>query len=109
MKVMLNNNENSGNNDNNDVEKTKPVLTWDNMTDNEVHWRTGFGNLKLMLSVASVMSGGDFEKMTQTISKLAWLDEWVLYFEFFWHRSMRRWPDYAEAYKCRVKTVRDIV
>jgi hypothetical protein len=49
---------------------------------------------------------GDIEKLTCTNSRLTWIEEWVLYFEFVSHKSMVRWKDYAV---CRVKTIRDIV
>jgi hypothetical protein len=94
-----------------DVDETnrEPVLTLDNLTDDEVQRRTGFRDLELMLAFALVVCRGDIEKLTCTNSRLTWIEEWVLYFEFVSHKSMVRWKDYAVGYKCRVKTIRDIV
>jgi hypothetical protein len=74
-----------------------------------VQLRTGFRDLNLMLVFALVVCRGDIEKMTRTNSRLTWIEEWVLCFEFVSHKSMVRWKDYAVGYKCRVKTIRDIV
>ena len=109
--IGTNEDMNNDDDDENDVDETnrETVLSLDNLTDDEVQRRTGFSTLRLMLAFALVVCRGDIEKMTRTNSRLTWLEEWVLYFEFVWHKSLVRWIDYAVGYKCRSKTIRDIV
>ena len=57
-----------------------PVITLTDLVPNEVKRRTGFHDLKLMLSFAALICGGDLTILTRTSSYLTWLEEWLFYF-----------------------------
>ena len=57
------------------------------LTAKEVKRRTGFYDVSSMLSFVVVVCGGKVDVMTQTYSKLTWLEEWVLYLEYVYGHS----------------------
>jgi hypothetical protein len=85
------------------------IFLMEMLTPKEIHQRTGFSDLSCMLSFASVICGGDIEIMTTTCSKLTWLEEWILYFEFMYGHSKNRWCDYASEYKLAEDNYRRVV
>ena len=82
------------------------VITLANLVPKEVKRRTGFHDLKLMLSFVALICGGDLTIMTRTSSYLTWVEEWLFYFEFGWGRSTIRLCDYTTTYRCREKSLR---
>ena len=54
----------------------------------------GFIDLYYLLPYVTVVCGGDIDMMITTCSKLIWLDEWILYFEYIYGHSKNRWIDY---------------
>jgi len=52
-----------------------------------------------MMGMIIIVCNGDHDKMKYKISSLTWLEEWVLYFEVVWGRTMTRWDDIAKEYK----------
>jgi hypothetical protein len=86
-----------------------PIFIVRDLVPKEVKRLTGFDDLKMMLSFASIVCGGDLTKMTRTNSMLTWLEEWVLYFQFIWSRTIMRYEDYEKQYHCREKSLRKAV
>ena len=86
-----------------------PAITLAKLVPNEVKRRTGFHDLKLMLSFAALICGGDLAVMTRTSSQLTWLEEWLFYFEFGWGRGTIQLCDYITTYRCREKSLRFIL
>jgi hypothetical protein len=39
-------------------------------------------------------------KMVDTSSKLTWFDEWMMYFEVVWGRTLHCWADVRACYRC---------
>jgi hypothetical protein len=74
----------------------------------EVHKRTGFHDLRELLFHVAVVCGGDLIQMTETTSYLTWLEEWFLYYEMLYGRSLTRWWDYEKAYNMTQKVLRGI-
>ncbi len=54
----------------------------------EVSARTGFSDVALLLSFILLVCNGDIEFMTRRVSELTWYEEWFMYFEFVWTRSI---------------------
>jgi hypothetical protein len=79
------------------------------LTPGEVKRRTGFRDLKHLLCYAAVVYGGNLDEMAKTATKMTWLEELVLYFDFTWHRSKPRWQDYEQDYACTEKVLRKAI
>ena len=77
----------------NDTENNLPLLTFNNLTDKGAHRRTGFCDIATMLAFIILVCNGNHDTMIFTVSSLTWLEEWVLYFEFIWGRTITRWID----------------
>ena len=75
----------------------------------EVHRRTGFRDLKLLLSFVSVVCAGELVMITRTSSILTWLEEWLLCFEFVWGWTLIRYQDYSREYDCRQSTLQNVI
>jgi hypothetical protein len=86
-----------------------PTIPLKALSPKEVKRRTGFHDLKMLLSFVSVACGGDFDSITKTTSILTWLEEWILCFEFVWGRTIIRFTDNATTYCCRGKTIRRVI
>ncbi len=87
----------------------KPVLTIQDLVPKEINRRTGFCDLRLMLSFVSVVCGGDLTTMTRTSSMLTWLVEWIICCEFVWGRTILRYKDFSKEYHCRAHTLRNVI
>jgi hypothetical protein len=55
----------------------------------DVKRRTGFQDLKHLLCYAAVVYGGNLDELAKTVTKMAWVEELVLYFEFSWGSHCR--------------------
>lgn len=95
--------------ENNQDYRREPTFKLNDLVPKQVKRRTGFRDLKLLLSYVAVICGGDLTKMTRTNSVLTWLEEWFLCFELLWGRTLLRFVDYPTIYCCREKTLRIIV
>lgn len=87
----------------------EPIFTVKDLVPKEMKRLTGFDDLRMMLSFASMVCGGDLTTMTRTCSMLTWLEEWMLYFQFVWSRTIVRYEDYEKQYRCREKSLRKVV
>ena len=72
------------------------------MSASEVKRRTGFADLSMLLGYATVVCNGDIDLLTSPVTCLTWLEEWFLYFEWKWGKTIPRLCDAAAAYKCSV-------
>jgi hypothetical protein len=54
----------------------------------EVAARTGFVDAGLLLSFTLLVCNGDIDMMTKRVSELTWYEEWFLYYEYIWGRSI---------------------
>jgi len=95
--------------DDSEVVWQKPCITLGSLTPDEVKRRTGFRDLKHMLSYAAIIYGGDLEKMAKTVTKLTFLEEIVLAFEFSYGRSKTRLKEYCSEYNCSVHVAKKAI
>jgi hypothetical protein len=90
--------------------KKKVAVRLDRLTDNRVKIHTGFPSLLNLLSFIAVICDGDVDKMTKTCTTLTWFEEWYLYFEVVYGKSIRRWVDATDKYNaadCRLRLIFD--
>ena len=92
----------------NRMERT-PYVSLKDLTPKEVHRRTGFCDLKRLLSYVAVICNGDLKSLTTTTTALTWLEEWVFYMEITYGRTHTRWEDYEKVWKFRKKSLRGIL
>ena len=85
-----------------------PVILYDDMcqNDSKVKRRTGFLSLANMLAYIMVVCNGDNNKMKYKHTSLTWLEEWFLFFEIVWGRTLYRMMDAAAVYKVDQTSVR---
>ena len=81
------------------IESEMPVFTLHNLLPKDVKRLTGFRDLFCLLSYVVIICGGDINLITSSTSKMTWLEEWILYFEFIYGHSKNRWCDYESHYK----------
>jgi hypothetical protein len=87
----------------------KPRITIEMLTADEVKRRTGFRDLKHLLCYAAIIYGGNVDELTKSKTKMTWLEELVLYFEFSWGRTKIRVKDYMKEYDCSDKVLRNAI
>lgn len=70
---------------------------------------TGFANMLMLLRFVLVVCNGDIEVVTNRATSITWLEEWFLYFEWTWGRSVQRLVDIESKYTICEKTARTII
>ena len=73
---------------------------------NFVQVKTGFADLLHLLQYSAIVYGGDLDEMKKKGTKLGWLEELVMYYEFTYGRSKHRITDFAIDYKIHEDTVK---
>jgi len=76
------------------------LITLESLTPSEVKRRTGFRDLKLLLRYSAVVYGGNLDEMAKTVTKMTWLEELLLCYEFTWGRSNVRMNELEKQYGC---------
>ena len=66
----------------------QPVVQLESISDQEVQHCTGFCSLAFLLSYTAIISDGDVTNMGTTVSTLTWFEEWFLYFEMIWGKTV---------------------
>jgi hypothetical protein len=66
---------------------------------NEVKARTGFRDVGFLLAFVVLACNGDLDVMTHTVTNLTWFEEWVLYFERVWVRTVTGLTSAQERYR----------
>jgi DDE superfamily endonuclease len=67
---------------------------------------TGFPSKIALVAFIAIVSDGNIETITKTITNMTWLEEWYVYYEFVWGRSERRWVDIERKYNKSERTLR---
>ena len=88
------------------AEKTQTLHKYTPAT---VNSKTGFEDLVQLLSFAAVVSGGNLELLCSTVTKLSFVEEWLLYAEWAYGRSRNHFKDLAEDYELCENTSRRVV
>jgi hypothetical protein len=86
--------------------KCKPEVEIQMLTSKEVHRRTGFCDLKRLLSYVAIMCNGNFEKMITTTTMMTRIEEWVFFLEYTYGKTRNRWVDYAKDWNLCAKSLR---
>jgi hypothetical protein len=89
-------------------ERRKVVVRMDDLTDTRVHIQTGFPSLLALLGFIAIVNNGDIEEITKTTSSLTWLEEWYLYLEIVYGKSISRWVDACDKYGMSDRRLREI-
>ena len=71
----------------------EPKIKYDTLTNKEVKRRTGFTSKEALLCFIVLVCNADRDKMTVTKTSLTWMEEWFVYFEYLWGRTLTRWMD----------------
>ena len=87
----------------------QPRILFDSLTPDEVKRRTGFHDLKRLLSYSAVIYGGNLDEMAKTVTKMTFLEELVLAFEFTWGRSNIRMEELEKEYGCSNKVLKKAI
>jgi hypothetical protein len=91
-----------------EVQASKVVIKIEDLTDFRVHMQTGFPSLLALLSFIAIVCDGDIDTVTKSETELTWLEEWYLYFEVLYGKTIGRWVDAADKYKSSDRTLRTI-
>jgi hypothetical protein len=70
------------------VPRSEPVVRPLKMSDREMHARTGFQNELMLLAYIVIVCNGNGDRMTETCSSLTWYEEWFLFFEYKYQRTL---------------------
>ena len=46
-----------------------------------------------------ISCNGDHDKMTYAVTSLTWLEEWLMYYDILWGKTIIRWIDVEKEYK----------
>jgi hypothetical protein len=90
------------------TEKKKVIVSFETLTDRRVKIQTGFPSILAMLAFISVVSNGNIDEITNTTSTLTWLEEWYLYFEIIYGKTISRYVDAIDKYDSNDREVRRV-
>ena len=104
-------NKNSQNIENVDDGKmnNQPQITLEDLTHEEVERRTGFKSRDMMLAFIILVCNGDHDVMTTTKTELTWLEEWLLFLEWEWGRTITWWVDAANSIQMSTHVAQQVV
>jgi hypothetical protein len=83
----------------------RKMMRYCTLNDRSIRIRTGFKSPMAMFAFIVILNEGEKEKIEMTKTKLTWMQEWIIYFEVIWGRSLGRWVDFEESYGYSEKTV----
>ena len=69
------------------------MLVLKKLTPNEVERILRFKDLFLALSFVVVTRIGNIDTACSTVKGITWLEEWMMYLDFFHDHSLKRWKD----------------
>jgi hypothetical protein len=88
---------------------TQPVVVLETISNEEVKRCTGFCSVILLLCYIAIVCNGNVADMMEKQSPLCWFEEWFLYFEWVWEKSLTRWTDAQSKYGLSPMLLREIV
>ena len=68
------------------------------MDQKDIKRRTGFDDVETLMSYLIIICNADIDILTETATHLSWFEEWFLYLEVVWGRTLVRWEDVAKEY-----------
>jgi hypothetical protein len=86
----------------------KVVVRLDDLNDFIVHAQTGFVSKVAMLGYIAILCKGDINEITTSSTTLTWFEEYYLFFEVLYGRSLSRWVDAVIKYRVSDVTLRKI-
>jgi hypothetical protein len=84
------------------------IVTLKDIDDTYIKNCTAFKSKMALLSFTTIVCNGDLELMTTTSSRMTWFEEWFLYYEMVWKRSVRHWIGLEMKYKKGDHTLRHV-
>ena len=84
------------------------VVSLNMLNDVTVQRTTGFRTVLAMMEFILIVCRGDIQKIIETKTKLTRLEEWYLYFEILYGKSIVRWVDAVEKYQVSDRTLRRV-
>ena len=75
-----------------------PPIVWPGTLDKEIKRRTGFTSEQCFLAFIIIICNGNIDRIRQRHTPLTWYEEWMLYFELKWGRSILRIEDAEHEY-----------
>jgi hypothetical protein len=90
------------------TEKKKVIVSFETLTDRRVKIQTGFPSILAMLAFISVVCNGNIDEITNTTSTLTWLEEWYLYLEIIYGKTISRYVDAIDKYDSNDREVRRV-
>ena len=88
--------------------KELTVVRLNKLTDNDVKDQTGFESKATLLCFIIIICNANIDLITTRTYKLSWFEEWYMFFEKIYSRSIKRWTDYKRKYK-RCESVLQII
>ena len=86
-----------------------PVLTPTSLSLKEVKARTGFVDASCLIGFAVIVCDGDLLLLSKKISYLSWYEEWFIYFEYLYGRTVTSIYTTAILYNSNRKTIAKII
>ena len=75
----------------------------------EVHRRTGFCDLKRLLTYVAIICNGSLELMITPSTSMTMIEEWIFFFEFTYGRTTTFWMDYIRNWNLNEKSLRGLL
>jgi hypothetical protein len=93
-----------------EIEEPRQVVVRLNnkMTDERIKIQTGFPSLIALLGFIAVVCDGDIDEITSSSSNLTWFEEWFLFMEVIYGKTVPRWSDVSIKYDASDRTLRKI-
>jgi hypothetical protein len=91
-----------------DKNKKVSVRLDDTNDDKKIKIQTGFPSLLSLLGYIAVVTKGNIAIISTSLSTLTWFEEWYLFLEIIYGRSMTRWIDVEAKYNVSSCTLRKI-
>ena len=88
--------------------KREPSIVYSTLTNLEFKRRTGFKTKSILISLVIIVCNRNHDIMKKTIISLTWFEEWFLYFEVIWGRTLTRWIDTEKEYRMSRSCCRDM-
>jgi hypothetical protein len=76
----------------------KMAVRMNDINDKRVKNQTGFPTLLALLGYIVILCDSDIDEMTTSGTTLTWFEEWFLFFEIVYGKSVSRWVDVCDKY-----------
>ena len=78
--------------------KDIPLFLPQQLSNKEIKRQTNWESEDVMMQYVLVVCNGEFNKLQKRVSTMAWFEEWLLYFELIWGRTLLQQEDVITTY-----------